>query len=121
MYGLSFDITPTVHENNVNAALYQSDCWNTSLQLRIENALSSDYVDEKYEAREEMNAASYGGSDTGSWLLSLFQSLCLSIFVWQPLVMLIWTLLCVWLFTWNLQISLPWNLPGKVISVIKSK
>ena len=58
-----------------------------------------------------MNESGYGGSDTGSWLLSLGQALLLSIFIWQPLVMLIWTIFCIWMFTWNLEISV-WNTCG---------
>ena len=113
VYGLSFDINPTAepNEQNSNWEKYQEDCWNSSLVLRIENGLSIEGFNSDYQERQEMNESSYGGSDTGSWLLSLFQSLMLSIFIWQPLVMMIWTLLCVWMFTWNLPISIPWKLP----------
>jgi len=97
---------------NVNWDSSDRDCWNTSLQMRIENALSLEQFDAEYEEREEMNASGYGGSDSGSWLLALMQSLLLSIFIWQPLVMLIWTILSIHMFTWNLQISIPWNIPG---------
>ena len=112
MYGLKFDLEAAAVTNTENPrwALYETDCWNSSLQLRIENGLSGDKFNADYEKREEQNSSSYGGSDTGSWLLSLFQSLMLSILIWQPLTMLIWTLLCVWMFTWNLEISIPWNL-----------
>merc|ERR1719242_164576 len=72
IYGLSFDLqmAKSVNTNNENYELYESGCWNTSLQLRIENELSGDYFDGEYEEREEMNESSYGGSDTASWLLS---------------------------------------------------
>merc|ERR1712217_879150 len=115
VYGLSFDLLPIskVNRNNANWGLYEdTNCWNTSLELRIEDELSNEQFNQDYEDREEMNASGYGGSDTGSWLLSLFQSLMLSIFIWQPLVMMIWTVLCVWMFSWNLPISIPWNLPA---------
>ena len=87
IYGLSFDLEEESipNEDNPNADLYATDCWTSSLQLRIENALSVDYFNEEYAEREEMNASSYGGSDTGSWLLSLGQSLLWSLILWQPL------------------------------------
>ena len=115
VYGLSFDLLPIskVNEHNTHWEWYNdNDCWNTSLQLRIEEELSNEQFNGDYAEREEMNASGYGGSDSGSWLLSLFQSLMLSIFIWQPLVMMIWTLLCVSLFTWNLPLSIPWSLPA---------
>ena len=100
VYGLSFDVPAesSDNEDNKHYTLYQNGCWNTSLQLRIENELSLEAFLEDYEEQEENNSSGYGGSDTGSWLLSLFQSLMLSIFIWQPLVMMIWTLLCVWMY-----------------------
>ena len=71
MYGLSFDLEASSEDNtdNDNYEFYESGCWNSSLQLRIENELSGDYFDEEYEEREEMNESSYGGSDTVSWLV----------------------------------------------------
>lgn len=65
--------------------MYESGCWNSSLHLRIENALSEDYFDAKYTETDELNSGSYGGSDSRSWLLSLGQSLTLSLLLWQPL------------------------------------
>ena len=107
---IQFDILPTSSADTTHEHynLYQDDCWNTSLNLRIENALSIEDFKKQYEERQLMNESGYGGSDTGSWLLSLGQALLLSIFIWQPLVMLIWTVFCIWMFTWNLEISV-WN------------
>ena len=87
MFGLAFDLSVSSSDNeeNTNLDLYNSNCWNSSLQLRIENELSADYLDAEYHEREDMNSSSYGGSDSESWLLSLFQSLMLSLVLWQPL------------------------------------
>lgn len=87
VYGLSFDLSVEEEDNtdNANWDLYDSGCWNTSLQLRIENELSIGYFGEEFQEREEANSSSYGGSDAGSWLLSLGQSLLLSMILWQPL------------------------------------
>ena len=71
--------------NNPNHDLYQTDCWNSSLSLRIENALSDTFFNRIYTERVTMNESSYGGSDAMSWLLSLGQSLLLSLVLWQPL------------------------------------
>ena len=88
---MQFDVSVSQEANqqNENFDLYQADCWNSSLSLRIENALSIDYFNEAYAEREQQNASSYGGSDAGSWLLSLGQSLLLSLFLWQPLTYVI--------------------------------
>merc|ERR1719242_423122 len=107
VYGLSFDIPVTREDNesNENYQLYESGCWNTSLQLRIENELSNEQFNRMENRQNKFNASGYGGSDTGSWLLSLFQSLMFSIFLWQPLMMMLWAILCVWMFTWHIPIS----------------
>ena len=87
LYGLSFDlqVTESVNTDNSNNALYDNDCWNSSLLLRIENGLSSELFDAAYAERESLNSSSYGGSDSKSWLISLAQSLMLSLILWQPL------------------------------------
>jgi len=60
VYGLSFDLqmAKSVNTNNEHYELYQSNCWNTSLQLRIENELSIDYFDAEYAGRELLNESS---------------------------------------------------------------
>merc|ERR1711892_928084 len=71
VYGLSFDITPEImgaNKANENYALFESDCWNTSLQLRIEDQLSQGNFTAAVDAAEELNEGSFGGSDTSSWL-----------------------------------------------------
>ena len=116
MYGLSFDMLVSMSDNhsNDNYAMYKSGCWNTSLQLRIENGLSTDYFNEKHMERKEMNGSSYGGSDSESWLLSLGQSLLLSLVLWQPLTLYIVTWIKIWMFTWGLEMKFPKNCPALV-------
>ena len=107
LFGLSFDlhVESSRNKNNPNADLYASDCWTTSLHLRIEDDLSVDYFDAVYAKREELNGSSYGGSDARSWLLSLGQSLLLSLFFWQPLLTYIVTWIKLWMFTWHLEMK----------------
>merc|ERR1719447_1648794 len=112
VYGLKFD-REVLAKNNVDNshwALYESGCWNTSLQLRIENALSIGYFGDAFAEREAMNSSSFAGSDAGSWLLSLAQSLFLSMVLWQPLNIYLLTWIRVWMFTWHIEIVLPNNL-----------
>ena len=87
LFGLSFDMEVEGEDNeeNDNYEFYESGCWNSSLQLRIENELSNEYFDVEFEEREEMNESSYAGSDTDSWLTALGQSLLQSLLLWQPL------------------------------------
>jgi len=114
IYGLTFDLSTetTVNTGNANYELYESDCWNTSFELRLENALSVEYANEEYLEREEMNAQSYGGSDAAPWLLSLGQALLLSMVLWQPLTLYVITWLKVWMFTWNLEMKFPERVPA---------
>jgi len=116
VYGLSFDLMVEGEDNteNENYEFYESGCWNSSLQLRIENELSSDYFDGEYEEREEMNESSYAGSDTNSWILSLGQSLTLSLVLWQPLTLYVVTWIKIWLFTWNLPLKFPAKIPAAI-------
>merc|ERR1711972_1196576 len=58
-----------------------------------------------------MNESSYGGSDAMSWLLSLGQSLLLSLVLWQPLTLYVVTWIKIWMFTWNLPIRFPVSCP----------
>jgi len=114
VYGLSFDLEPTeeVNTDNANYELYENGCWNNSLQLRIENELSVGYFGDEFQAAQEANSASYGGSDSGSWLLALGQSLLLSMLLWQPINVYILTWISVWMFSWHIEILMPWNLPS---------
>ena len=107
LYGLSFDlsVTPSINEDHANAAMYASDCWSNLLHLRVEDELSEEHFNEAFVEREQLNAGSYAGSDTGSWLLSLAQSLLLSLFFWQPLMTYIMTWCKVWMFTWHLEMK----------------
>lgn len=61
-----------------------------------------------------MNESSYGGSDTASWLLSLGQSLMLSLVLWQPLTLFVITGFRIWLFTWNLEMKFPAKMPALI-------
>jgi len=107
VYGLSFDlsVSETENEDNSNSELYNTDCWDTSLQLRLENALSVQLLESAEDEQDELNSSSYGGSDAMSWLLSLFQSVMLSLFLWQPLAIYVITWIKIWMFTWNLEVQ----------------
>merc|ERR1719414_2925768 len=61
-----------------------------------------------------MNGSSYGGSDSESWLLSLFQSLMLSLVLWQPLTLYVVTWIKIWMFTWHLEMLFPKNCPALI-------
>lgn len=98
--------------NHPNHSLYSSDCWNKSLYLRIEDQLSNDAFEEVYEKRMAMNESGYGGSDSKSWLLSLGQSLLLSLVLWQPLLTYFVTWIKIWMFTWNLPLLFPQKCPA---------
>eukprot|EP01083_Nonionella_stella_P152013 486665_1 len=118
MYGLSFDMAVTEEANpdNPNAALYAGDCWNTTLALQIEAGLSKKSFVNAFNAQQAENQASYAGSDSASWLLSIFQSLFQSMLLWQPLTAYIITWIKIWLFTWHLKMELG---PGNMLKLMK--
>ena len=103
------DVEGEDNTDNENYEFYESGCWNSSLQLRIENALSNEYFDVEFDEREEMNESSYAGSDNTSWLLSLGQSLLQSLLLWQPLTVYIKSWIGLWMFTWNLEMKVLYN------------
>jgi len=119
VYGLSFDIQYSAKTNtqNSNAALYEEEpCWNSTLQLSMESALSKQWFLDEQNTRAMENASSYGGSDSSSWLLSLAQSLLTSLLLWQPLTVYVLTWLKIWMFTWNLKMQVG---PGNVVALCK--
>ena len=87
LYGLLFDLKVNERPNtsNSHSHLYDGDCWNSSLHLRIEDALTNVAFNEEFTEQIERNQSSYGGSDAASWLLALGQSTLLSLALWQPL------------------------------------
>ena len=107
-YGLSFDLLYEVQR----AA--QQECWQLQRQLVLSSELSEiDVAAAQAELVRPKYADSFSGetSDSASWLLSLVQSLLLSLLVWQPLTVYVVTWMKVWLFTWNLKMGLaPGNL-----------
>merc|ERR1719474_579205 len=113
IYGLSFDLEVhrKANSENPHAHLFSSECWNTSLVLRLENKLSLSMFWDEFLERIDMNASSYGGSDSTSWLLALFQSVALSLVLWQPLTIYVVTWIKIWMFTWNLPIEFPGQCP----------
>ena len=120
VYGLSFDMQyeQKLNEENANVAdgLFDEPCWNNSLVLRTENILSQQEFADKQAELDEENGSSYAGSDSASWVLSIFQSLATSLILWQPLTTYIVTWLKVWAFTWGLPLAVG---PGNIIKIFK--
>ena len=114
VYGLSFDIdmTSEVNTENVNYEFYSNEsCWNRSVYLEIEDTLSRQWVESEMESWNLLNAGSYGGSDSVSWIISVFQALAASLILWQPLTIAMTTWIKLWMFTWNLRMDIgPSNL-----------
>eukprot|EP01083_Nonionella_stella_P221627 791616_1 len=119
VYGLSFDLeaTKAANPDNPNLALYQGDCWNTTLALRVESSLSTQQFLQDFQEQQEKNGSSFGGGDSSSWLLSIFTSLFQSMLLWQPLTAYVTTWIKVWLFTWNLKMTFS---PGNMKKLIKN-
>eukprot|EP01083_Nonionella_stella_P106930 309061_1 len=119
VYGLRFDMDAHAAKNSANPHmdLYENDeCWNTTLSLQIEASLSKDKFLADFAAQQYKNAMSYAGSDSMSWVLSIFQSLLQSIFLWQPLNVYLKTWVRVWLFSWNLKIS---SAPKNILKLVR--
>ena len=116
LYGLLFDLTVKQRQNtrSPHSHLYDADCWNSSLKLRIEDDLSTIVFNEEFMEQIENNKSSYGGSDAASWLLAIGQSTLLSLVLWQPMTIAIITWLKIWMFTWNLELKYPENVPALI-------
>jgi len=120
VYGIQFDqaALAVANEDNPNAELYaSSSCWNTTLSLQLEADASkaqfeSDALDQKLA-----ESGSYGGGDSASWLLSIAQSLLMSIILWQPMTLYIVTWIKLWAFTWHLKMATG---PGVMIALVKN-
>ena len=110
VYGLDFDLkydaSPNQDNLNVIEGKYDEECWNNTMNLRIEDELSQQMFNEQQLEIEEQNASTYGGSDSGSWLLSVGQSLLASLLLWQPITVYLLTWLKLWMFTWNLRMKI---------------
>eukprot|EP01084_Bolivina_argentea_P056972 104176_1 len=104
-YGIQFDLkyeAIDINEYDDNA------CWEIDMSLRIQSELSQKYIDQQQESLHSSYSDNYTQSDNDSrtWLLSLIQSFLISIFIWQPLFILISTFLKVWMFCWNLKMDI---------------
>lgn len=114
LYGIQFD--KLYDEQQKNTELYESDCWQLNVQLMINNNLSKSVVEDANIALAQSNQFSDNyfdedadiiiPADSASWLMSLFQSLILSLIIWQPLTVYIVTWIKLWQFTWNLRMAL---------------
>ena len=120
VYGLAFDLEYVQVINEQNSRYidgkYDNACWNVSYTLKAETRLSNEEFAAAQAAKRAENAASYGGSDAKSWLISLFQSILVSMVIWQPLTIYVFTWIKLWAFTYRLKLSIG---PGNVKSLCK--
>ena len=121
IYGISFDV---LYQNdgfsfdnigifnngnnnalNINLNPFNQDCFNNDILLDISNRVSDEDIEIKNSSLYNY-VSSFGDniSDAGSWLTSLFISILLSIFVWQPLTIYVATWIKIWAFTWDLRV-----------------
>lgn len=101
-----------MNTENVNYDVYvNGSCWNRSVYLEIEDTLSRQWFESESASWNALNAGSYGGSDSVSWIISVFQALAASLILWQPLTIAFATWIKLWMFTWNLRMDIgPSNL-----------
>ena len=128
IYGISFDV---LYQNdgfsfdniklfnngnnnalNINLNPFSQDCFNNDILLDISNRVSDEDIEQKNSALYSYISA-FGNniSDAGSWLTSLFISIILSIFIWQPLTVYFVTWIKIWAFTWDLRVR---SAPGTI-------
>ena len=109
-YDIQFDLNYQAqkNENDLNVDKYNSDCWENNKLLSIADTLSIENFEELKQSIKSNFNGDYNEniSETGKWLLSCFQSLILSIFLWQPLTVYIITWIKIWMFSWNLRMKL---------------
>jgi len=110
-YGLQFDLKYAAEANaqneNVQNGLYGAECWRNNKLLELEDLLSIRSIADLQNSLESTFSGSYAAdSESAKWLLSMIQSLVLSILVWQPLTVYLVTWAKVWMFSWNLRMKM---------------
>ena len=133
VYGISFDI---LYPAQFNEGIYPirlksqsnkfivddafpSECQNMNVGRQMEEILSRNYINEiNTESYSYTKRADSWGEiqDSESWIISLFTSLLLSIFIWQPITSYIMTWAKLYAFTWNLS---PNTKPKTIIQLVK--
>eukprot|EP01083_Nonionella_stella_P028074 77310_1 len=124
-YGIQFDLKYTEKRNNdnPNVTLFDQECWWNNKLLVIEDLLSANSFKELQQSlRSNFNDDYANNEESSKWILSLFQSLCLSVFLWQPLMVYIITWIKIWMFSWNLTMKLSpvnlWTLCKRALSKV---
>ena len=119
-YGIQFDLKYDAVPNaqNSNLAEYDEECWSNDKRLVIEELLSVRSLQDLQASLESHFSGDYDAQNTESWkwLLSMLQSLLLSIFLWQPLTVYLMTWIKIHLFSWNLRMKLA---PSNVLTLCK--
>lgn len=106
VYGIQFDLSydTAVNENKPTP----SECWQNNLKQRMDEAFTVLSVRETQETAEygvDDGAYMEGVSDSKSWLLSLVESLLLSLFFWQPVTIYFMTWAKIWAFSYHMKLD----------------
>ena len=116
VYGLRFDLQYDRIENKNISSEYSEPCWHEELSKTIQMDESLRLADEKQSVLDDINESTYGGGQSKSWILSIFQSLLTSLILWQPLTIYVITWIKIWAFTWHLKMKIG---PGNIIALCK--
>eukprot|EP01084_Bolivina_argentea_P288588 495344_1 len=112
LYGIQFDLRYIVNDTKIHGTA--DECPNISLAHKIETKLNEEYIKSKQNSlySEHFDNYNYNDeNDSKTWLFSLIQSFVTSIFIWQPLLILVLTFLKVWMFSHYLPMNIA---PGNI-------
>eukprot|EP01084_Bolivina_argentea_P264507 448063_1 len=112
-YGIQFDL---LYEER---AEFLGKCWSNDKIKSISYDLSIENIKELQNSLNPNHSSNFPGDITNSitWLLSIFESVLLSIFLWQPLTIYFITFIKVWMLTWNVRMGVG---PGKIKALCKN-
>eukprot|EP01083_Nonionella_stella_P064723 168974_1 len=107
LYGLQFDILFNAKNTQTYALEQDMDCNHTRLQSVMDAQFINNAIKRK-EAQllDRSSKSDYNVGDSASWLISLGQSLLLSMFVWQPINIYLLTWLKIWAFSYHLKLQI---------------
>merc|ERR1719242_1267150 len=111
VYGLQFDLMYDEESE------WLGDCWQNFKQNVISRQLSLEYIRQLQDQLSPDRPDNFPGASTSSlsFLISLGQSILLSLLLWQPLTIYMTTWLKLWMFTWNISMGMS---PGKIKSLM---
>ena len=112
LYGLQFDLLYDEESE------WLGNCWQNFKRNVISRRLSEERMQDLQRQLRPNRPDNFPGASSSSlsFLISLGQSILLSLLLWQPLTIYLTTWLKLWMFTWNISMGMS---PAKIGGLIQ--